>query len=231
MNDIKPTRLSPHQALALRGLRLPKFAIKRLQQAAIYCEPAVSIEYQRIAKKYVIRGRECGGATAQVGAYCGFTSSSGAALSWLSRVSAIGRNGVNAIVVAPELVRIQVFRNEHTYALLITHHQLRSLGEHRRPTLQNDVLFHGVYGILAMELWGKDSQFKGSVLPAFRMRSGEALLVPEKFEEAARKVIAAANCLGCQHCHLAQPASVVVTTTTAATTTAEDPAGDSVRAT
>jgi hypothetical protein len=227
MNNPKQTRLSPHEALALRGLRLPKSAIKRLQHAGIYCEPAVSIEYQQMVKRYVIRGRECGGATAQLGAYCGFVSPSGAALSWLSRVSAIGRNGVNAIVVAPELVRIQVFRNQHTYALLITHHQLRSLGEHRRPTLQNNALFHGVYGILAMELWGKDGQFRGSVLPAFHTRSGESLLVPEKFEEAARKVIAAANCLGCQHCHLAQPPSV----TTAATTVPEDPAGDSVTTT
>ena len=204
MTQRKKTLLNPQQITALRGLRLPMQVVSRLRQAGIYCEPAVSIEYRQGTKKYVLRGRESGGATAQVGAYCCFVDPRGNAFSWLERVSSVGRNGIHAIVIEPELVRIHACRDESTYALLITRHQLRRQDDRKRPALENTILFYGVYGTLALELWGRDSQLSGSVLPVFHTKGGDQLLLPAGFEQAAHKVIAATNCIGCSHSHLAE---------------------------
>src|SRR6266403_3236352 len=78
--------LSRRQVLALRGLRLPSPALKLLREAGIYCEPAISIEYQNLARRYVIWGRESGGAIARLGAYCGYVGTSGEPLDWLARL-------------------------------------------------------------------------------------------------------------------------------------------------
>lgn len=200
-----PTRLSSDQVLALRGLRLPAAALKQLQQTGIYCEPSISIEHQHLARKYVIRGRESGGALPQLGHYVGFVDINGRKLSWLQRIDSIGRNGLHAVVVRPQLVRLQVFRREQTYDLLITQHQLENPAEGRRPELRNTTIFHGSHGTLALELWGQDSHFSGQVAPAFLTRSGEPRFFPEMYREAVCRITAAASCIGCRHCHLLQP--------------------------
>ena len=205
MTKAQQPHLTRHEILALRGLRLPKSSIRRLQQAGIYCEPSVSIEYDQQSRIYVLRARESGGAVAETGAYCGFVNSDGSNLPWLTRVRTVGRNGVHAIVVSHEFVRLHVFRDGQTYSLLITHHWLKSQPDRKRPTLENHIVFHAVYGELAMDLWDKDRRFGGSVLPLFNTKSGTRLRVPERYEEAAKQIVAAVNCTGCQHCHLAQP--------------------------
>ena len=74
------------QILALRGLRLPAITLKGLRTAGIYCQSAVSIEHQHLARRYVLRGVESGGAVADLGVYCGFVDEDGRAMSWLQRV-------------------------------------------------------------------------------------------------------------------------------------------------
>ena len=112
------------ELLARQGLRLPAVTLKHLRSAGIYCQPSISIEHQHLAKKYILRGVESGGAVADLGAYSSFVDEQGAALSWLQRIDSIGVNGVHAIVVAPVLVRVQMLRIERTYDLLITRHSL-----------------------------------------------------------------------------------------------------------
>jgi hypothetical protein len=199
--------LSRRQVLALRGLRLPSAAMKELQQTGIHCEPAISIEHQHLARKYVIRGVESGGAILRLGHYVGFVDANGQWLSWLHRVHTVGRNGLHAVAIAPHLVRLQMFRSEQTYDLLITQHQLQVPAE-GRPAMRNLILFHGIQGTLARELWGKDSHFSGQVVPVFYTRSGEPLLIPDMFREAVCRIAAAVCCIGCQHCHLLQPESI-----------------------
>ncbi len=131
-------RLTKHQILALRGIRLPAVALKAMRGAGIYCDPSVSIEYQDLANKYVIRGCEYGGAAGCTGAYCGFVNVDGGLTPWLSRVDSVGRNGVHAVVVASALVRIQMFRNEQTCELLITRHDLKFIADRKRPILENE---------------------------------------------------------------------------------------------
>jgi hypothetical protein len=61
-------RRAETEVLARRGLRLPPITLKCLRTTGIYCQPSVSIEHQHLAKKYVLRGVESGGAVAEVGA-------------------------------------------------------------------------------------------------------------------------------------------------------------------
>jgi hypothetical protein len=190
------------EILARQGLRLPPITLKCLQTAGIYCQPSVSIEHQHLAKKYVLRGVESGGAVAEVGAYASFVDEQGNALPWLQRVDSIGVNGVHAIVVAQVLIRVQMLRIGRTYDLLITRHQLAKSGDSQRPRLESAVLFYGRRGGLEMELWGKDVAFCGTVCPVFYTRAGEHVVLPNDFQDAATRITSAVCCLGCRHCHL-----------------------------
>ena len=207
---MEPQRTTHHrrvdtEVLARQGLRLPPITLKCLLTAGIYCQPSISIEHQHLAKKYVLRGVESGGAVAEVGAYASFVDERGNALPWLQRVDSIGVNGVHAIVVAPVLIRVQMLRIEGTYDLLITRHHLAKSRDSRRPQLESSVLFYGRRGGLEMELWGKDAAFRGTVCPVFYTRAGERVVLPSDLQDAASRITSAVCCLGCRHCHLLGP--------------------------
>ena len=197
------------ELLARQGLRLPAITLQHLHSVGIYCQPSISIEHQHLAKKYVLRGVESGGAVAELGAFSSFVDEQGTALPWLQRIDSIGVNGVHAIVVAPVLVRVQMLRIERTYDVLITRHSLASAGNQQRPKLESSILFYGRRGSLEMELWGKDSTFRGSVCPVFYSRSGETVNLPGKFQIAVARLTAAVACVGCRHCHLLEPKTIV----------------------
>jgi hypothetical protein len=191
--------------LARQGLRLPQIVLKRLRDAGIYCQPTVSVEHQDLAKKYVVRGVESGGAVADFGAYSSFVGERGETLAWLQRVDSIGVNGVHAIVVAPVLIRLEMLRIERTYDLLITRHSLANSPNSSRPRLESSILVYGRRGGLEMELWGEDVRFRGAVSPVFYTRGGERVVLPNDFQEAAARITSAVCCLGCRHCHLLGP--------------------------
>ena len=165
----------------------------------------MSVEHQNLAKKYVVRGVESGGAVAGLGAYSSFTGERGETLAWLQRVDSIGANGVHAIAVASVLVRVQMLRIARTYDLLITRHCLASSTGNPRPRLESSILFYGRRGSLEMELWGNDVAFRGAVSPVFYSRGGERVVLPDDFQEAAARITSAVCCLGCRHCHLLGP--------------------------
>lgn len=179
--------------------------LKHIRAAGIYCEPSISIEHQHLAERYLLRGTECGGAAADLGAYASFVDEQGDTLPWLQRVDSVGVNGVHAVVVAPVLVRLEMVRIQRTYDLLITRHWLVQAGPSQRPTLASSILFYGRRGGLELELWGKDQAFRGSVSPGFYTRSGEVSTVPASFQEAVYKITAAVCCTGCRHSHLLSP--------------------------
>jgi len=205
---VRSHELDHRELLARQGLRFPAIILRHLRSAGIYCQPTVSIEHQHLAKRYILRGVESGGAVADLGAYSSFTDEQGNALAWLQRVDTVGVNGVHAIVVGRTLVRIEMLRVQRTYDVLITRHSLKTNGEGQRPRLESSILFYGRRGTLEIELWGKDGAFRGTVHPAFFSRSGEALLVPEEFQEAVTRISAAVCCIGCRHCHLLQPKTI-----------------------
>jgi hypothetical protein len=197
--------LDQREVLARQGLRLPALTLKRLRSAGIYCQPSISIEHQHLAKRYILRGVESGGAVADLGAYSSFVHEHGTALGWLQRVDSVGVNGVHAVVVAPVLIRVQMLRVERTYDLLITRHSLVTTGAGQRPRLECSIVFYGRRGTLEMELWGKDAAYRGTVAPVFYSRAGEIAAVPAEFQAVAALITAAVCCTGCRHCHLLKP--------------------------
>ena len=208
MNANQPGSEQKHAArelLARQGLRLPALTLKQLRSTGIYSQPSISIEHQHLARRYVLRGVESGGAVAELGAYSSFVGEHGEQLGWLQRIDSIGVNGVHSIVIGPVLVRIEMVRVQRTYDLLITRHSLASSSSGSRPKLQSEVLFFGRRGSLELELWGTDISFRGSVAPVFYTRSGERAEFSKEFQRAGALITSAVCCIGCRHCHLLQP--------------------------
>jgi len=55
--------------LARRGLTLSRQVLKRLNSVGILAQSSVSLERQRLAGRYVVRGIESGGAVKDLGRY------------------------------------------------------------------------------------------------------------------------------------------------------------------
>jgi hypothetical protein len=201
--------LSKVEVLALRGLRLPPIALKGLQRAGIYCQPAISIEFQQQAQCYVIRGVESGGAVPRLGAYCAFLDVRGGSLTTVQSVATVTVNGFHAAILSPKFVRVQIFRSEQHCELLLTQHTLVLKEGKTRPALSNLVMFHSAHGRLEWELWSKDSRLQGMVAPTFYNRSGEQMLPPDCLHDAVLRVTAGACCVGCRHAHVAGATSQI----------------------
>jgi hypothetical protein len=182
-------------------LVLPRSAVRRLAELGIYCQPEVSVQYQRLALRYVVRGVESGGATREIGRYVTFAGETGEALPWLQPLDALAPNGVHAIVVAPALVSVEMFRCGQTYELLIARHRSAAEQDGRRPRLLSEVVFRGVNGHLSLELWGKDSSLAGCITPEFFTRAGERMDIPPQYLPAVQAVVRGVCCCSCRHSH------------------------------
>lgn len=197
---------SKQEIVARQGLRLPSITLSRLRGAGIYCQPTISIEYQRKVNAHILRGVESGGAVSEIGEYCSFVDEHGKLLSWLQRIDSVAVNGVHAAVVSRNFVRLQMLRVQRTYDLLITRHDLTTEQNGRRPRLRSTVIFHGRRGTLEMDLCNEEAQFRGAVCPVFLSRSGEFIEIPKEFQAASTLITTAVCCTDCHHCHLLEPA-------------------------
>jgi hypothetical protein len=189
-------------SLARRGLTLSRRALRRLNEVGIFAQSQVSLEHQHLADRYVVRGIESGGAVTDLGRYVTFCGPDGEPLPYLHPIDAIGVNGVHAVVVAPVLVRIELFRAGRTCQLLITKHE-PGVAEHgRRPPLENRILFRGVNGLVDVDLLREGGDLLArSVMLKFWSRAGEVLGIPAVFAAAVGAAIKGANCVGCSHSH------------------------------
>jgi len=189
-------------SLARRGLTLSRRVLRRLNEVGILAESQVSLEHQHLAKRYVVRGIESGGAVKDLGRYVTFCGPGGEPLPYLHPIDAIGVNGVHAVVVAPILVRIELFRAGRTCQLLITRHEPGKVENGRRPPLENGVLFRGVNGLVDLELLRTGGDLAGrSVMPEFWSRAGEMLGIPAVFAAAVGAATKGVSCVGCSHSH------------------------------
>ena len=103
--------------LAHRGLTLPTNVLRRLDNVGIFAQSHVSLEHQHLARRYVVRGIESGGSVREIGRYITFCGPNGEPLPYLHPIDAVGVNGVHAIVIAPILIRIELFRTGRTCQL------------------------------------------------------------------------------------------------------------------
>ena len=123
-------------------------------------------------------------------------------MAWMQRVQNFMPNGVHAVVIAPELCRVEMFRYENTYDVLVTRHSLRSQ-QGGRPQIESSIAFYRRAGTLVTELWGKDAAFRGGAMPgAFSRRTVRKSCLPMLFWDALLKVTEAVCCVGCKHSHL-----------------------------
>jgi hypothetical protein len=172
-----------------------------LKERGIFVQAAVSLEHQHLAKRFVVRGLESGGAVGDLGRYVTFAREEGRPIDCLHPVEAIGVNGLHAVVVAPVMVRIEMLRKGQTYELLITQHRAGEPVDGKRPVLETKVVFRGIHGRLELDLSGKDKSQAGAVLPTFYSLAGEEIRIPKRFRDAIRAITKAVNCIGCSHCH------------------------------
>jgi hypothetical protein len=192
---------------ALYGLALPASVLRAIQKRGIYCTPGVSLEHQHLAKRYVLRGVESGGAVSDMGRACAFVSPDGDPLPWLQSLDTITVNGRHAIFLAECLVRVEMLRTVRTCELAITLHTLSHAPGRNRPEVASEPLFRGRDGVLPLDLWKEEHRaLRGKLTPVFYNRAGEVFHLPQRFEEAIRKVTAAVCCVGCRHSHLGVPA-------------------------
>jgi hypothetical protein len=187
--------------LNILGLRLPPGTVKRLTETGIFARPEVSLEYHGARRSYVVRGIESGGAVTELGRYVTFAQESGDPLVWLQPIDSLAVNGVHAVVVAPVVTRVEMFRAGRTYELVITRHRPSEVHNGGRPKLLAEEVFRGTNGYLGLELTGKDKALSGSVLPQFFSRAGEEIAIPAGFVPAAKALTAAVNCVGCASSH------------------------------
>src|SRR6202453_2305209 len=204
MKDV-PTKRKPESASsrrALHGLALPASVLRALQKRGIYCVPGVSLEHQHLAKRYVLRGVESGGAASDMGRACAFVSPEGDPLPWLQSLDSIAVNGRHAIFLAESLARVEILRAVRTCELAITLHTLTHAPGRNRPEVASTLLFRGRDGVRPLDLWKEEHRaLRGKLTPIFYNRAGEVMHLPQRFEEAIGKVTSAVCCVGCKHSH------------------------------
>ena len=184
-------------------LPLPAATVKALLKAGIRCRPVSSLGYQNGARRYVVRGVESGGAVSELGHYVAFCGLDGQPLPWLQPVQSVGGNGPHAVVVAPSLVSVEMFRVAQTYELLIAAHEPETPGPSGTARLRSEVLFRGKQGHLSLELWARDRAAAGQIAPEFFTRSGERNEIPSPFVAAVKAVTRGAALIGCDQAQYA----------------------------
>lgn len=195
--------------LAHRGLSLPRNILRRLDRVGVFAQSHVSLEHQHLARRYVVRGIESGGAIKDLGRYVTFCGPEGDPLPYLHPIDPIGVNGLHAVVIAPVLVRIELLRSGRTFQLLITRHEPGTTESGRRPSLKNSVLFHGVNGFLDSTRPEKGDHASSSTLPQFWTRGGERRQILPQFVAGVLAATKGAKCVGCSHMHFSVSPSAV----------------------
>jgi hypothetical protein len=183
------------------GLPLPRKALRVLKNAGIYAPAMVTLEHQHLAKRYVVRGLEAGGAIPDLGRYVTFAGPDGERIAYLHPVESIAVNGLHAVVIAPVLVRVDMLRKGRTYEVLISEHKPRESENGSRPELESTILFRGVHGRIELDLAGKDKAQAGSVLPTFYSLAGEPIPIPKRLVGLLKAAVRGATCLRCTHSH------------------------------
>ena len=118
-------------------------------------------------------------------------------------------NGLHAVLLAKgPIVRLDIYRFETSYDLLITSHTLVSEEGTSKPKLETKIIFFHRFGVLERELWGKDKMFRGAVAPQFFMSNGSEARVSHVYQQAVFKMTEAVTCTTCKHQHLLEPPSL-----------------------
>ena len=92
-----------------------------------------------------------------------FCDGDGKPVAWLQPLQSITANGPHAVVIAPMLVSVEMFRVEQTYELIIARHEVRSARDGKAPFVFSQATFVGRHGHLSLELGGRDREAAGEM--------------------------------------------------------------------
>jgi len=190
---------------------------RRLQEVGVLCQPEVSLQYQTFAKRAVLRGVESGGAVKEIGRYVTFCDEKGERIPWLQPIDSVGVNGRHAVVIAPALVSIEVFRVRNTYDVLIVKYDVLQTTEGQRGRIEARALFRGRQGHLPLDLTGDEKGMAGKIVPEFFNKAGERVEIPPEFVGVLKAAVRGANCVGCAHQHYLTAPKAAATTAKAET--------------
>jgi hypothetical protein len=149
---------------------------RKLQDAGVFCQPEVSIQYQTIAKRSVLRGVESGGSNRDTGRYITFCDERGDPLPWLQPIDSVATNGRHSVVIATTFITVDVFRIRNTYDLLIARHQAVVAGN--RGRVESNVVYRGRQGYLPLDLTGAEKDMAGQILPGSSTKRGNRWKFP-----------------------------------------------------
>jgi hypothetical protein len=85
--------------------------LRALQKRGIYCTPGISLEHQNLAKLYVLRAVESGGAVSDMGRACAFVAEDRAPLPWLQSLTRSPRTAVTPFFLRTARYNLEVVRN------------------------------------------------------------------------------------------------------------------------
>lgn len=132
--------MSGREFTGIAGLPISRRAVRILRDRGIYAHSHLSVEHQELAKRYVIRGLESGGAAGDVGRYVTVAAEDGQPLECLHPVETIAVNGLHAVVLSKAMLRADMLRKGRTYDLLITRHWLSFASDGRAEVGMRDCL-------------------------------------------------------------------------------------------
>jgi hypothetical protein len=186
-------------------LRLDKETLARLKKDRVYCDTRVRQEFQEKNQKYVVRGIDSGGATPDIGHYITYCNVDGSPLNMLHPVETFNSNGLHAVVVAPDFIKVEMLRIGKTYNLMISHSRNAHRTRNRKRWLLHYPIFLGLQGYLGKDLVGKDANVRGQVKPEFYTHAGEVQEIPEQYHSVVRAVTAAVNTINLNNSVYALP--------------------------
>lgn len=191
-----------------RGVSLPANVLAQLSNLGIYAQPALKKLRQPRRDRFVLVGEESGGAARvpngnmpmDVGRYITFADELGRPLPRIKLLESLCGSGRHASVLAPLLLRIEIYRVRQICQLLVTRHEVdQSKPPHR---VHNSILLRGVDGTVDVERLRGRRSGHSPVLPEFLSEALDSeLAIPPMLHAAIAAATVGSVCVRCSHSH------------------------------
>jgi len=190
-----------------RGVSLPANVLAQLSNLGIYAQPALKKLRQPLRNRFVLVGEESGGAVVvrkgdmplDVGRYITFADEVGGPLPRIKLLVSLGGSGRHASVLAPVLLRIEIYRVNQICQLLVTRHEVEQSKPHR---VRNSIVCRGVDGTVDVERLRARLSGHAPALPKFLSAEFDGELeIPLRLRAAIAAATVGSVCVRCSHSH------------------------------
>jgi hypothetical protein len=199
--------MSRNDSLQDHGVSLPENVLTQLSALGIYAQPALKKMWQPRRDRFVLIGEESGGAALvrngnmpmDVGRYITFADELGRPLPRIKLTESLCGSGRHASVLAPLLVRIEIYRVNKICQLLVTRHEVEQSKPYR---VRNSIVFRGLDGTVDVERLRARRNSHSSVLPKFLSEALDSgLEIPPTLRTAIAAATVGSVCVRCSHSH------------------------------